>query len=114
VCDVIDGKPSFFGMATCHAYTRVRTFNFDSMIANTCAFHFVPGCRGEGFERKLRCAEASPAIVGILTEALAGADLIRLGIALHAFADSFSHQGFSGILSRVNDINLRRSRIHMG
>ena len=101
----IDGQPSFFNMATCHSYFRVKTFHYSSMINNTCAFHFVPGCKGEGFARKLRCAEASPIIKGILDEALKEDDVIKLGMSFHPLADSFSHQGFSGILSKVNDIN---------
>lgn len=103
--DIIEGKPSFFNMATCHSYIRIKTFCYSSMINNTCAFHFVPGCKGKLFAKKLRCAEASPVIEGILSEALKEDDLVKLGMSLHPYADSFSHQGFSGILSKVNDIN---------
>ena len=41
--------PSLLNMATCHSYTRMKTFNLAAMINNTCAFHFVPGCLGDGF-----------------------------------------------------------------
>ncbi len=30
--------------------------------------------------------------------------LIKFGLALHPYLDTFSHQGFSGILSKVKDI----------
>ena len=40
----------------------------------------------------------------ILKAALKEGDPIKLGITLHAYADTFSHQGFSGILSKVNDV----------
>ena len=103
--DTIDSRPSFFNMATCHSYTRIKTFNYNAMINNTCAFHFVPGCEGKLFPKKLRCSEASPVIEGILSEALEEDDLVKLGMVLHPYADSFSHQGFSGLLSKVNDIN---------
>ena len=43
-------------------------------------------------------------MMGILQEALLEDDLVKLGIVLHAYADTFSHQGFSGLLSKVNDI----------
>jgi len=102
--DIIEGQPSFFNMATCHSYTRMKTFNYNSMIANTCAFHFVPGCKGELFAKKLRCSDTSPVIRGIMEQALEENDLAKLGMVLHPFADSFSHQGFSGLLSKVNDI----------
>lgn len=103
--DLVEGRVSLFNMATCHAYFRLKTFNYEAMINNTCAFHFVPGCKGENFTKKLRCAEESPVILDILAEALQEGDLIKLGIVLHAYADTFSHQGFSGLVSKVNDIN---------
>jgi hypothetical protein len=102
--DVIDGRPSFFNMATCHSYTRIKTFNYSAMINNTAAFHFVPGCKGNHFIRKLSCTEAGPVILSILKEALLQDDLVKFGMVLHAWADTFSHQGFSGLLSKVNDI----------
>lgn len=102
--DTIEGKPAFFNMATCHSYTRIKTFNYSAMINNTTAFHFVPGCNGDHFVKQLRCTEEGPVINGILEEALLDDNLVKLGIVLHAYADTFSHQGFSGLLSKVNDI----------
>jgi len=104
VYDMIDGIPSFFNMATCHSYTRINTFNYDAMINNTSAFHFVPGCKGKRFVKKLRCTEAGPVIDNVLQEVLEHDDIVKLGIVLHAYADTFSHQGFSGLISKVNDI----------
>jgi hypothetical protein len=103
--DIINGRPAFFNMATAHSYFRISTFNYESMINNTSAFHFVPGCKGEGFTKKMRCMEESPIIVDMLNDVVQAQDLIMLGIVLHAYADTFSHQGFSGLLSKVNDIN---------
>jgi hypothetical protein len=107
--DVFDGKHMFLNMATCHSYTRVKTFNYDAMINNTCAFHFVPGCKGKNFPEKLRCKEGSDVINNILNKALEEPDPIKMGIVLHAYADTFSHQDFSGLLSRVNDIQSCRN-----
>jgi hypothetical protein len=102
--DVVDDQPSFFNMATCHSYLRIKTFNYSAMMNNTSAFHFAPGCRGKNFVKKLRCAEESPIILDILNEALEQDDPVKLGMVLHVYADTFSHQGFSGLLSKVNDI----------
>ena len=102
--DLVDNRPAFFNMATCHAYFRMRTFNYEAMVNNTTAFHFVPGCLGENFTKKLRCQEESPVILDIVKDAVMEDDLVKLGIVLHAYADTFSHQGFSGMLSKVNDI----------
>jgi len=102
--DIIENQPSFFNMATCHSYFRINTFNYNSMTNNTVAFHFVPGCKGESFPKKLRCSEESKVIKNILNEVLHQNDLVKFGMVLHPYADTFSHQGFSGLLSKVNDI----------
>ncbi len=103
--DTIDGVPSFFNMATCHSYARIKTFHYEAMIHNTAAFHFVPGCRGKGFGKQMRCKESGPVMSALLNEVMEEDDLVRLGVVLHAYADTFSHQGFSGLLSQVNDID---------
>jgi len=102
--ELIKNQPALFNMATCHSYIKIKTFNYEAMVNNTSAFHFVPGCKGENFTKKLRCQEESPVILDILNDALLEDDLVKLGIVLHAYADTFSHQGFSGMLSKVNDI----------
>ena len=83
--------------ATCHSYSDLSTYNYSSMTANTSAFHFVPGCEGRNFPKKMRCKKESKIIKSIVEEAVNNADPIKLGITLHAYADTFSHQGFSGI-----------------
>lgn len=102
--EIVENRPAFFNMATCHSYFRIKTFNYEAMVNNTCAFHFVPGCKGESFTKKLRCKEEAPIILDILGDVFLEDDLIKLGIILHPFADSYTHQGFSGMLSKVNDI----------
>lgn len=102
--DVIDNQPAFCNMATCQSYFWLKALDSKAMAKNTCAFHFSPGCEGENFIQKLRCKEESQLILDILKNILLEDDLIKLGIVLHAYADTFSHQGFSGILSNVNSI----------
>ncbi|HOW84137.1 MAG TPA: hypothetical protein PK573_16360 [Spirochaetota bacterium] len=123
--ETINSRPALFDMATCHSYFKIDTFNYLSMIYNTSAFHFPPGCIGASFTKKMRCGEKSPVIERIIKEALresneaafkkAGVpkdptadfsdfELIRLGMLLHVYADSYSHQGFSGILADENNI----------
>ena len=103
----IKDQLTFFDMATCHSYEKVKTFNYSSMINNTVAFHFVPGCDGPNFPKKMRCRErggAGAILDEMLAEMMARGNLFELGIVLHAYADTYSHQGFSGLLSKVNDI----------
>jgi hypothetical protein len=64
------------------------------MTANTAAFHFVPGCGGKNFSKKMRCKKESKIIKAIIDNAVNNDDPIKLGITLHAYADTFSHQGF--------------------
>ena len=110
--EMVAEEPSFLNMATCHSYFQLDTFNYNAMINNTTAFHFVPGAEGDNFAKKMRCKEESPIILEILEEALKDDDLVKLGMVLHAYADTFAHQGFSGLLSKVNDIkNLREENI---
>lgn len=99
-----DDTNTFFGMATCHAYYKIKTFNYYSMVNNTIPFHFIPGLDGDSFIRKLRCKKKSPVIVKILENSLDDDNLIKFGMLLHPYADSYAHQGFSGLLSMVNDI----------
>lgn len=95
---------SLLNMATCHSYCHLKTFNLAAMINNTCAFHFVPCCDGDKFAWKMTCKPEGPVLTGIKDRAMEEDDLIKLGIVLHAWADSYSHQGFSGLLSKPNDI----------
>ena len=66
-------------------------------------FHYLPGLSGASREEKLVCRTDSP-LVRAMTAALPpveeGAfneDLAELGIALHVYADTWSHDSFSGI-----------------
>lgn len=102
--DLVDQRSAFFNMATCHSYFRLETFNYEAMVNDTVAFHFVPGLKGENFTKKLRCREESPIIMDIIKEVLLEDDLIKLGMVLHVYVDTFSHQGFSGMVSKVNAI----------
>jgi len=102
--EIINDKPSLFNVATSHDYTKINTYNYSAMINNTVAFHFVPECNGKSFARKLQCGENSPVIKAVLTEAIEFDDPVRFGLVLHPYADTFAHAGFSGLLSKVNDI----------
>lgn len=112
--ETVDHRPALFNMATCHSYFKIKTFNYEAMVNNTCAFHFVPGCKGENFTKRLRCMEESPVIMDILNDALTEDNLFKLGMVLHAYADTFSHQGFSGMLSKVNDIKNYKAKSQVG
>lgn len=76
------------------------------MINNTIAFHFIPAIKNkeDTFEKKLRCFQDSKIINTIMEDSLKENNPIKFGMLLHVFADTFSHQGFSGLLSKTNDV----------
>lgn len=95
---------SLLNMATCHSYLRLKTFTHAAMINNTCAFHFVPGGKGPDFAWQMTCRPAGTVLQQIREAVLEIDDPVNFGVFLHAWADSFSHQGFSGLPSKPNDI----------
>lgn len=78
---------------------------WDSSVARNIyrPFHFIPGdlikaCakRNDGRAGKFTVTEDSPLAREILVTALKTRNLYRIGIAIHAYADTWAHQNFSG------------------
>ncbi|ALL68249.1 hypothetical protein K788_0000650 [Paraburkholderia caribensis MBA4] len=74
-------------------------------------FHFLPAGTGQTLEERAVCRPDSEVARSVVRHAIraAGAanSLHRLGVTLHAYVDTWAHQGFSGIKSdfnRVRDI----------
>lgn len=75
-------------------------------------FHFVPGEAGK-LAGQRRDASTNPYIVSpdsplakaLLIEAFKSHDLYRMGIALHAYADTWAHQHFTGRLEDANAVD---------
>jgi hypothetical protein len=73
------------------------------------AFHFVPGDRAAASAKRRdgRAGEGvvtpdSPLAKALLIDALKSDDRYRIGIALHAYADTWAHQNFSGSADPAN------------
>jgi hypothetical protein len=91
-------------IATCHSYFKIKTFNYQAMLFNTVAFHFFPCCdRDKSFTEKLVCKKNNSILKGIIDQSLIK-DPEVFGMLMHVYADTFSHHGFSGLLSKQNDI----------
>lgn len=83
-------------------------------------FHFLPGNEGlaEGlnpigtFINKLVCRPDSPVARQMVRQAIIDQDrpygLHRLGVAMHVYADTWSHQGFAGVLHPINKVSYAR------
>lgn len=71
-------------------------------------FHFIPGLVGASDEEKLICRTDSLPAQELISYVLANLDrpfaVPLLGILAHAFIDTFSHYGFSGISSKWNRV----------
>ncbi len=103
---LFNGKSKISNIATCHSYFKLKTLNYQAMIYNTSAFHFFPANKGNSFTRRMRCNENPAVLRGLIEETIKQDTLIpeQLGMLLHVFADTYAHQGFSGLISKENDI----------
>lgn len=80
-------------------------------------FHFLPGNGGANpgddpkgsFIRKLVTLPDSPVAQEMVQAAVLDAAkpyaLHRLGITMHVYADTWAHQGFAGVLHKINDVD---------
>jgi hypothetical protein len=73
-------------------------------------FHFIPICSGDSPDERAitRPITENEIHQHVFLDALNSNDFYRLGIALHAFADSYSHQEFSGEWSTLNEVRRMR------
>ncbi|MBL0319561.1 MAG: hypothetical protein IPP74_09810 [Alphaproteobacteria bacterium] len=74
-------------------------------------FHFVPGVvrdaslRNDGKINPLLTTANSPLVNEIMDWALSTDNPFCIGMACHAYADSWAHQNFSGFFDRINGIS---------
>lgn len=73
-------------------------------------FHFIPIGKGDSPDERVitRPFEENQLHLETFMKARSTHDLYRLGIGLHALADSYSHQYFSGEWSTVNEVRRMR------
>lgn len=79
-------------------------------------FHFLPGNNGlgegqnpiGGFINKIICTPDSPIARQMVRQAIIDQDrpygLHRLGVTMHVFVDTWAHQGFAGVLHKINEV----------
>lgn len=106
-----ENKELFFAIATAHHPAKaVVTSAFHPEIHRLVwvPFHFLPGGEGSTLEEKLLCVKNGKIVNQMFQHYLekSGKDFYwhLLGIASHVYLDTFSHYGFSGIASELNEI----------
>jgi len=114
-----DNRGMYYHVASAHKQLDYR--NLDELANHRVwiPFHFLPGNEGlpagQGnnldFTRRIVCRPDSPVAREMVEECIrsraAPYALHRLGIAMHVYADTWAHQGFSGIshpLNRVEEL----------
>lgn len=104
------GQYRYDTVRTAHLGLHIFSWNVHKKIY--FPFHFVPALTWDGeyspYATRADCALARLAVQRALAEK-GGLRLYQLGVALHAYADSWAHEGFSGRRHKENDVSsLRR------
>lgn len=98
-------------------YHTISTQNYvfwdeDILASVYLPFHFVPGDpvlaagrRTDRASNRFIVTPDSPLAKTMLIEALGTRDLFRIGIALHAYADTWAHQNFTGRTEEANVVD---------
>ena len=91
-----------------HKFIHPDVFSLDTQYKIYVPFHFIPGNQGDRFQERMVCRQNSEIAQQMVREVtnLKGKpyQVHRLGIALHVYADTWSHQDFSGLQTELNDV----------
>ena len=89
-------------------FIHPEVFSLDTQYRIYAPFHFIPGNQGNRFQERMVCGQHIEIAQQMVREVanLKGKpyQLHRLGIALHVYADTWSHQDFSGLQTELNDV----------
>lgn len=112
-----EGGICYSRISSAHHLVDARNFRELANLQVWIPFHFLPGNGGaksgkstDGpFIEKLRCTPDSFVAKEMIASCNADHDLPyalhRLGITMHVYADTFAHQGFTGVCHEINDVS---------
>ena len=111
----VGGRANYTGAGYRTEKTQDYIFWDEDVFRNIyLPFHFIPGDRAKAARERLDGLDDpwittpdSPLARELLIRALRTEDHYRIGIALHAYADTWAHQNFSGRLGPANDLSPR-------
>lgn len=98
----------FQQVLSAHKFLDPEVFTKATCYRIWVPFHFLPGNLGTDFYERM-LARANSIVAQTMVEDFLRTDLKpyslhRLGIILHVYADTWSHQNFMGIINDINDI----------
>jgi hypothetical protein len=105
---IFEGGESFERFASAH-----RLFDYHNLLNGQnrlvwAPFHFLPGGEGKTLEERALCRPDSAIARAMVKRAIAARTqangLHRLGVTLHVYVDTWAHQGFSGTVSKYNQV----------
>lgn len=100
------GGESYERFASAHKMLDYKNAINDEDRVVWAPFHFLPGGQGDSLEDKTICRPDSEISREMVRRALESKNedngLHRLGVTLHAYVDTWAHQGFSGTISEHN------------
>jgi hypothetical protein len=111
-----DNNALYHRISTAHKILDLRNLRALANHQVWIPFHFLPGNGGKGmgknpegsFIDKIICTPNSFIARKMINETIIQQDrlygLHRLGVAMHVYADTWSHQGFAGVLHSVNEV----------
>ena len=98
----------FSQVQSAHKHFSLGILSRETQYQIYVPFHFMPGNEGDDFYERLLCRENSSLAKQMVREVANIGNkpykLHRLGIAFHVYADTWSHQEFSGIKHELNEI----------
>lgn len=110
-CHFFGKKRGLDQTATGLPIMTVWSYNQKKIINTFIPFHFIPGCKGSLFNKKMRTFPDSPILSSLTKRAIRSGNPYSIGIILHVLGDAHAHQGFSGLVSRRNRVkSLKISR----
>ncbi|OEU69600.1 MAG: hypothetical protein BA863_11875 [Desulfovibrio sp. S3730MH75] len=101
---------SLYSRPTAHKCENIKNTDDDDQRVVWVPFHFLPGGEGSTFEEKIKCIKDSEIANKMVANHINKTDkkfyIALLGVTAHVYADTFSHYGFSGLSSDINNINI--------
>jgi len=111
-----DNKALYRRISSAHRMIDIRNTEEAANHLVWMPFHFLPGNGGKkagnnpagNFIEKIVCRPNSPIAQDMVKQAIVDQDhafgLHQLGVAMHVYADTWAHQGFAGVLHKINDV----------